>query len=91
MSRLACSRKNTRIPVEFTIGRAAIRAAAVACVFACIAEAATLGNQPDISDWSGYYMPARGKDLEGLKPPMGGTAFRQMILDHLQPWVRTKM
>ncbi len=53
------------------------------------AEPAT--KPPDLSAWAGYYMPARGKDIEGLKPPPGGTALRQMILDHLQPWVRAKM
>lgn len=54
-------------------------------------KAESITKQPDISDWAGYYMPARGKDIEGLKPPMGGAVFRKMIVDHLQPWVRMKM
>ena len=61
------------------------------CGFACLADAESVGGRPDISDWAGYYMPARGKDVDGLKPPTGGNALRKMITDHLQPWVVAKM
>jgi hypothetical protein len=40
------------------------------------------------TDWTGYYVMARGKDLAGLKPNVN---LDQLITAHLQPWARGKM
>jgi hypothetical protein len=40
------------------------------------------------TDWTGYYIMARSKDLAGLKPLVN---LDQLIIPHLQPRARLKM
>jgi len=41
------------------------------------------------SDWTGYYMQARGRDAAGLK--IISPDFSKTVADHLQPWAKLKM
>lgn len=41
------------------------------------------------SDWTGYYMLARGKDAAGLN--IISPNFGKTVTDHLQPWAKLKM
>lgn len=51
-------------------------------------EAAAAAQNGPRSDWTGYYMMARGKDLAGLNvisPNLGTT-----VAEHLQPWAKLR-
>ena len=46
---------------------------------------------PDLADWAGYYVMARGEEVEGLRPVLTINELRQLAMDHLQPWALLKM
>lgn len=49
----------------------------------------TYAQTGNTSDWTGYYMLARGRDAVGLN--MINPNFNKMVADHLQPWAKLKM
>lgn len=73
-----------------------LRAAALLVVaLGALSEAAQAqlasAGPADLSDWAGYYVMARGEDLEGLRPVLSIDELRQLAIDHLKPWARLKM
>jgi hypothetical protein len=60
-------------------------------LFRCLIAAPLLSPgvfaQP-ASDWTGFYVMARGHDLEGLKPLAD---LDKLVIAHLQPWAKAKL
>src|SRR5579872_1126323 len=54
-----------------------------------IAYGQTRTTVPVLSDWTGYYHAARGREVQGLN--VINPDLNQTVLDHLQPWAKLKM
>src|SRR5215831_501754 len=66
----------------------ALRGAVLAAML-CAAGGVLLAQAAPHPDWTGYYIIARGKDLQGFK--VVNPDVNKIVIDHLQPWAKAKM